>query len=49
MSHHLLVMKDGDVVEQGRADIIFDYPKKDYTKSLMRAAFAVSTHNTALP
>ena len=49
MSHHLLVMKDGDVIEQGRADSIFDYPKKDYTKSLMRAAFAVSTHNTALP
>lgn len=38
MSHYVLVMKDGDVVEQGLVDNIFDAPKSDYTKNLMQAA-----------
>jgi len=39
MSHVLLVMKDGVVVEQGLADEVFDRPKQEYTRALMAAAF----------
>jgi len=39
MSHHVLVMKDGHVVESGSAEAIFDAPKTGYTRALMAAAF----------
>ncbi len=39
LSHKVLVMKRGDVVEQGDADQIFDSPQTDYTRALMAAAF----------
>jgi microcin C transport system ATP-binding protein len=39
MSHRVLVMKDGDVVEQGPAEAIFARPRSDYTRALMAAAF----------
>ncbi len=32
-------MREGEVVEQGAADQIFDAPRTDYTKALMAAAF----------
>lgn len=38
MSHHVMVMKDGKVVEFGAAQEIFDKPKQDYTKALLEAA-----------
>lgn len=38
MSHKVVVMKQGDVVEYGSADILFDDPKSDYTRALMKAA-----------
>ncbi|MCB1783157.1 MAG: ABC transporter ATP-binding protein [Alphaproteobacteria bacterium] len=38
MAHHILVMKDGRVVESGPAAQIFDNPQQDYTKALMDAA-----------
>lgn len=41
LSHKVIVMKRGDVVEQGTADQIFDAPKTDYTRELMAAAFDV--------
>ncbi|MBC6438998.1 MAG: ABC transporter ATP-binding protein [Rhodospirillales bacterium] len=40
MSHHVMVMKDGKVVESGTSDAIFDAPQTDYTKTLMAAANA---------
>jgi microcin C transport system ATP-binding protein len=40
MAHRILVMRDGDVVEQGTTEAIFDNPQKDYTKALMKAALA---------
>lgn len=40
MSHQIIVMKDGDIVEAGSADEVFDRPKTDYSISLMEAAFA---------
>ncbi len=38
LSHNIIVMKDGKVVEQGSTAAVFDNPQKDYTKNLMRAA-----------
>jgi microcin C transport system ATP-binding protein len=39
LSHKVIVMKRGDVVEAGSRDEIFDAPKTEYTKTLMAAAF----------
>ncbi|MFQ8430925.1 ABC transporter ATP-binding protein [Amaricoccus sp. W119] len=39
LSHRVLVMRDGDVVEQGTGDEIFETPKTDYTRALLAAAF----------
>jgi ABC-type microcin C transport system duplicated ATPase subunit YejF len=39
MADHIIVMKDGKMVEEGSPDRIFDAPREDYTKRLM-AAFA---------
>jgi len=42
LSHHVIVMKSGDVVEQGPAERIFDAPQTAYTRELMAAAFDIS-------
>ena len=39
VAHYLIVMKDGEVVEQGPADEVFDHPQTAYTEELMSAAF----------
>jgi microcin C transport system ATP-binding protein len=39
MSHHVIVMRDGKVVEQGPADDVLNRPREPYTKALMAAAF----------
>ena len=39
ISHHLIVVKEGQVVEQGRADTIFAAPQHIYTQQLLEAAF----------
>src|SRR5262249_16462948 len=38
MSHHIIVMKDGVVVEQGPAAELFRAPRETYTKALLAAA-----------
>ena len=43
LSHKVIVMKRGDVVEQGDAEQVFDNPSTDYTRELMAAAFEVKS------
>jgi microcin C transport system ATP-binding protein len=38
MSHRVMVMKDGDVVEEGEAQALFDAPREPYTRELLAAA-----------
>jgi microcin C transport system ATP-binding protein len=38
MSHKVIVMRAGDVVEQGAADDLFQTPQTDYTRELLAAA-----------
>ncbi|MDO8330814.1 MAG: ABC transporter ATP-binding protein [Fluviicoccus sp.] len=40
VSHRVLVMRHGELVETGLADDIFHRPYSDYTRQLMKAAFA---------
>ena len=39
LADEVIVMRDGNVVEAGSADEIFDSPKTDYTRALMAASF----------
>ncbi len=41
MSHKVLVMRRGVVVEQGPADVIFNAPREAYTRALLAAAFNI--------
>lgn len=48
LSHDVLVMKNGKVVEQGISDDIFDAPKEAYTRALMAAAFDLKADNSGV-
>ena len=39
LASHLIVMRDGKVVEEGPAAELFKHPKTDYTRALFAAAF----------
>ncbi len=39
MSHHVVVMRDGKVVEQGATGDVLSAPKEAYTRALLAAAF----------
>ncbi len=39
LSHNILVMYRGNVIERGPTDEVFDRPQTDYTKRLLRAAY----------
>jgi len=37
MSHNVIVMKQGDVIEQGTATDLFENPQTEYTRQLLQA------------
>jgi len=39
MAHHVMVLKDGQVVEAGSLDSVLNQPQSDYTRSLLAASF----------
>ena len=41
ISHNLIVMKDGSILEQGVAKNILTNPQNDYTKNLIKSAFDI--------
>ena len=43
LSHSVIVMHDGDIVERNDANKIFNTPQNSYTKTLMAAAFDNAT------
>ena len=49
LAHDILVMKDGQVVEHGPADRLFERPASDYTRALIHAAFSLSARKTPAP
>jgi microcin C transport system ATP-binding protein len=57
LSHQVIVMRNGDVVESGPGRRIFEAPRSDYTRALLAAAFdvdggavaALSSDETATP
>ncbi|MEQ8665164.1 MAG: ABC transporter ATP-binding protein [Rhodospirillales bacterium] len=48
MSHDVLVLRDGIVVERGPAVDVIDNPKEAYTKALMAAAFELKADETGV-
>jgi microcin C transport system ATP-binding protein len=48
LASHVMVMKDGKIVEQGPAEQLFKKPESDYTRALFAAAFALETAQTGV-
>jgi microcin C transport system ATP-binding protein len=40
MAHHVLVLKDGQVVESASIELLMRSPQSDYTRSLLAASFS---------
>jgi oligopeptide transport system ATP-binding protein len=38
MADYIIVMKSGNIVEEGPTEAIFDHPRDEYTQALMAAA-----------
>ncbi len=47
MSHRMLVMREGKVVEAGDADSLFERPQHPYTQSLLKAAIDIVVEEAA--
>ncbi|MGD9914192.1 MAG: ABC transporter ATP-binding protein [Rhizobiaceae bacterium] len=43
LANHVIVMRNGKIVEQGPTAQIFERPETDYTKALISAAFRIET------
>ena len=46
LSDQVIVMRDGQVVEHGPAQEIFERPRHPYTRALMAAAFEIEAVDT---
>ena len=47
MSHDVMVMRNGKVVESGPAAQVFEHPREDYTKALLAAALNIEVAHHA--
>ncbi|MCC5955890.1 MAG: ABC transporter ATP-binding protein [Natronohydrobacter sp.] len=47
LSHKVIVMRQGDVVEAGPINQVFDTPQSDYTRQLLAAAFDITAIGAA--
>ena len=47
LCNHIIVMRNGRVVEEGAATEIFEHPQQDYTKALLAAAFNLEVRHRA--
>ena len=47
MSHRILVMRDGKVVESGETEGLFADPREPYTRALLRAATELAVDEAA--
>jgi len=47
LASHVMVMKDGKIVEQGPAEKLFKSPESDYTRALFAAAFSLDSSQHA--
>ena len=45
MSHYIIVMKSGKIMEMGEAESIINNPRHAYTQRLMSAAFDLNVYN----
>ena len=45
LSNHVIVMRNGRVVEEGPSEDIFNRPREDYTKALLAAAFELTVRS----
>jgi peptide/nickel transport system ATP-binding protein len=43
LCHRVIVMQNGQIVEQGPVQDVLERPATDYTKRLVRAAFEIAT------
>jgi len=48
LSHDIIVMKDGKVVEAGPADQVFDTPQEPYTQALLAAALEMKADESGI-
>ena len=48
LSHQVIVMKQGDVVETAPTEVLFQTPHTDYTRELLQAAFGNGMRATPL-
>jgi len=46
LSHRVLVMRNGLVVEEGVGEAVFENPQTDYARALMAAAFRIEANGT---
>jgi microcin C transport system ATP-binding protein len=48
MAHQVIVLRNGQVVEQGPADVVFENPRDAYTRALMAAAFELKADESGV-